>query len=195
MDNSLFTTSRVLLPVKRKSINNNEIKEKQKEGIKDYYTIYFIESHLQSENEEIEISIDSSIKYLEQLKKINQKIIKDNNQNYFIINVFSLNLKPNLIKKKEIKEIEKIKTINLKIYLKKNKTKFESNNLINIEKDNFLTDLKFVIIKGWFGKEQTSPKKLEISILQIVHIFNETLLIKEKIKTDDKIYLNFIGLD
>ena len=192
MDNSLFTTSRVLLPVKRKSINNNEIKEKQKEGIKDYYTIYFIESHLQSENEEIEISIDSSIKYLEQLKKINQKIIKDNNQNYFIINVFSLNLKPNLIKKKEIKEIEKIKTINLKIYLKKNKTKFESNNLINIEKDNFLTDLKFVIIKGWFGKEQTSPKKLEISILQIVHIFNETLLIKEKIKTDDKIYLNFI---
>ena len=192
MDNSLFTTSRVLLPVKRKSINNNEIKEKQKEGIKDYYTIYFIESHLQSENEEIEISIDSSIKYLEQLKKINQKIIKDNNQNDFIINVFSLNLKPNLIKKKEIKEIEKIKTINLKIYLKKNKTKFESNNLINIEKDNFLTDLKFVIIKGWFGKEQTSPKKLEISILQIVHIFNETLLIKEKIKTDDKIYLNFI---
>ena len=192
MDNSLFTTSRVLLPVKRKSINNNEIKEKQKEGIKDYYTIYFIESHLQSENEEIEISIDSSIKYLEQLKKINQKIIKDNNQNYFIINVFSLNLKPNLIKKKEIKEIEKIKTINLKIYLKKNKTKFESNNLINIEKDNFLTDLKFVIIKGWFGKEQTSPKQLEISILQIVHIFNETLLIKEKIKTDDKIYLNFI---
>ena len=192
MDNSLFTTSRVLLPVKRKSINNNEIKEKQKEGIKDYYTIYFIESHLQSENEEIEISIDSSIKYLEQLKKINQKIIKDNNQNDFIINVFSLNLKPNLIKKKEIKEIEKIKTINLKIYLKKNKTKFESNNLINIEKDNFLTDLKFVIIKGWFGKEQTSPKQLEISILQIVHIFNETLLIKEKIKTDDKIYLNFI---
>ena len=192
MDNSLFTTSRVLLPVKRKSINNNEIKEKQKEGIKDYYTIYFIESHLQSENEEIEISIDSSIKYLEQLKKINQKIIKDNNQNDFIINVFSLNLKPNLIKKKEIKEIDKIKTINLKIYLKKNKTKFESNNLINIEKDNFLTDLKFVIIKGWFGKEQTSPKQLEISILQIVHIFNETLLIKEKIKTDDKIYLNFI---
>ena len=192
MDNSLFTTSRVLLPVKRKSINNNEIKEKQKEGIKDYYTIYFIESHLQSENEEIEISIDSSIKYLEQLKKINQIIIKDNNQNDFIINVFSLNLKPNLIKKKEIKEIEKIKTINLKIYLKKNKTKFESNNLINIEKDNFLTDLKFVIIKGWFGKEQTSPKQLEISILQIVHIFNETLLIKEKIKTDDKIYLNFI---
>ena len=101
MDNSLFTTSRVLLPVKRKSINNNEIKEKQKEGIKDYYTIYFIESHLQSENEEIEISIDSSIKYLEQLKKINQIIIKDNNQNDFIINVFSLNLKPNLIKKRK----------------------------------------------------------------------------------------------
>ena len=190
-DNSLFTTSRILLPVKKKSLKNSEIKDKEIEVIKDYFSIYFIESHLKNENEEIELSIDTSIKYLEQFKKINQKIIKDNN-NDFIVNVFSLNLKPNLIKKKEIKEIDKLKTINIKIYLKKNKSKFESINAINIEKDNFLTDLKFVIIKGWFGKEQSSPEQLDLTNLQIIHLFNESLLIKEKIKPIEKTYLNFI---
>ena len=119
MENSMMTTSRVFLPTKKNSIKSSEIKEEIKEEIKDYYSIYFIESHLKNEDEEIEILIDSSNKYLKQLKRLNKKEIKDNDNNEFIVSVYSMLFKPSLIKKKEIKELNKIKTTNIKIYLKK----------------------------------------------------------------------------
>ena len=153
MENSINTTTRILIPIKKKSLKNIEEKEEIKEEKKDYYTIYFIESHPKNEDEEIEILIDTSNKYLKQLKKINYKEKKDIDNKEFISNVYSINLKYNLIKKKEIKESDKSKNINIKIYLKKNKNKFESINTINIEEDNFLIDIKFETLKGWFGKE------------------------------------------
>ena len=99
-------------------------------------------------------------------------------------------LKPSLIKKKEIIESDKMKTINIKIYLKKNKNKFESTNIINIEQNNFLINIKFVQIKGWFGKTLIPPESLQLSNLQIIDIFNESL-IKEKKKIFDPIYYTF----
>ena len=188
------TTSRILLPIKKKSSKNfEEIKEEKRDDKKDYYTIYFIESHPKNDNGDIEISIDSSIKYLNKLKRINQKEIKDNDNNVFIVNIYSIDFKPNLIKKKEIKELDNKKTANIKIYLKKNKNKFESLNKINIENNNFLIDLKFEIIKGWFGKALPPPEQIELSNLEIIRLYNESLLIKEKKNPTDPIYLTFIA--
>jgi len=187
-----MTTSRVFLPTKKNSLKGSETKDENKEEIKDYYSIYFIESHLKNEDEEIEILIDSSNKYLKQLKKINKKEFKDNDNNEFIVNVYSMIFKPNLIKKKEIKELNKIKTTNIKIYLKKSKNKFESVNSINIQQDNFLINIKFEMIKGWFGKTLIPPEQIELSNLQMIQMFNEAILIKEKKKITDEIYLQFI---
>ena len=95
------TTSRILLPIKKKpSKKFEEKKEEKKDDKKDYYIIYFIESHPKNDNENIEILIDSSNKYLNKLKRINQKEIKDNDNNEFIVNIYSINFKPNLFKKK-----------------------------------------------------------------------------------------------
>ena len=112
------TTSRILLPNPNKKFTNIEINE-SKDEIKDYFEIYFIESHLKNEDGDIEILLDSSNKYLKQLKKINQKQVKDNIKQEYIINVYNMILKPSLIKKKEKIESDKMKTINIKIYLKK----------------------------------------------------------------------------
>ena len=192
MENSMMTTSRVFLPTKKNSIKSSEPKEETKEEIKDYYSIYFIESHLKNEDEEIEILIDASNKYLKQLKRINKKEIKDNDNNEYIVSVYSMIFKPSLIKKKEIKELNKIKTTNVKIYLKKSKNKFESINSINIQQDNFLINIKFEMIKGWFGKTLIPPEQIELSNLQIIQMFNEAILIKEKKKITEEIYMQFI---
>ena len=192
MENSINTTTRILIPIKKKSLKNIEEKEEIKEEKKDYYTIYFIESHPKNEDEEIEILIDTSNKYLKQLKKINYKEKKDIDNKEFIFNVYSINLKYNLIKKKEIKESDKSKTINIKIYLKKNKNKFESINTINIEEDNFLIDIKFETLKGWFGKELIPPEQFELSNIEIIRLFNESLLIKEKKRIMEQSYLKFL---
>ena len=138
---------------KFKKMKSTEIiKKESNEQIKDYFEIYFIETHLLSEDIDIEILLDSSNKYLKQLQKINEKQIT-NNYKVFISNVYSMILKPNLIKKKEIIESDKTKTINIKIFLTKNKNKFESNNIVNIEQDNFLINLKFESLKGCLVKQ------------------------------------------
>ena len=190
----MITTSRILLPNKNK---NSFIKEDTKKEIKnekkDYFSIYFIESHLENEDQDIEIILESSNKCFNKLKKIMQKKINNGNMQY-IAAVYLINFKPNLIKNKEIKEINNIKTINIKICLKKNKIKFESINCINIEQDNFLFDIKFEQIKGWFSKAYIPPDQLELTNLHIINLFNESLLIKEKKKITEDIYITFIKL-
>ena len=190
----MITTSRILLPNKNK---NSFIKEEAKKEIKnekkDYFSIYFIESHLENEDQDIEIVLESSNKCFNKLRKIMQKnIINDNIQ--YIASVYLSNFKPNLIKSKEIKEINNIKTIKIKICLKKNKTKFESINSINIEQDNFLFDIKFEPIKGWFSKASIPPESLELTNLHIINLFNESLLIKEKKKNTEEIFITFLKL-
>ena len=188
----MITTSRILLPIKNKnSIKIEDTKLEIKNEKKDYFSIYFIESHLENEDKDIEITLESSNKYFNKLRKIMQKKINNDNMQY-VASVYLINFKPHLIKNKEIKEINNIKTISIKIGLKKNKIKFESVNSINIEQDNFLFDIKFEQIKGWFTKAYIPPEQLEFTNLQIINLFNESLLIKEKIKINDEIYITFI---
>ena len=188
----MITTSRILLPIKNKnSAKKEDIKQEIKNEKKDYFSIYFIESHLENEEKDIEIALESSNKYFNKLRKIMQKKINNDNMQY-VASVYLINFKPHLIKNKEIKEINNIKTISIKIGLKKNKIKFESVNSINIEQDNFLFDIKFEQIKGWFSKTSIPPEQLELTNLQIINLFNESLLIKEKIKINDEIYITFI---
>ena len=188
----MITTSRILLPIKNKnSIKIEDTKLEIKNEKKDYFSIYFIESHLKNEDKDIEITLESSNKYFNKLRKIMQKKINNDNMQY-VASVYLINFKPHLIKNKEIKEINNIKTISIKIGLKKNKIKFESVNSINIEQDNFLFDIKFEQIKGWFTKAYIPPEQLEFTNLQIINLFNESLLIKEKIKINDEIYITFI---
>ena len=188
----MITTSRILLP--NKNINSFKKEDTQKEiknDKKDYFSIYFIESHLENEDQEIEITLESSNKCFNKLRKIMQKKINNDNVQY-IAGVYLINFKPHLIKNKEIKELNNIKTINIKIGLKKNKIKYESINSINIEQDNFLFDIKFEQIKGWFSKAYIPPEQLELTNLQVLNLFNETLLIKEKKKITEEIYITFI---
>ena len=188
----MITTSRILLPIKNKnSIKKEDTRQEIKNEKKDYFSIYFIESHLENEEKDIEIALESSNKYFNKLRKIMQKKINNDNMQY-VASVYLINFKPHLIKNKEIKEINNIKTISIKIGLKKNKIKFESVNSINIEQDNFLFDIKFEQIKGWFSKTSIPPEQLELTNLQIINLFNESLLIKEKIKITDEIYITFI---
>ena len=188
----MITTTRILLPNKNK---NSFIKEDTKKEIKnekkDYFSIYFIESHLESEDQDIEIILESSNKCFNKLRKIMQKKIKNNGSVQYVASVYLINFKPNLIKNKEIKEINNVKTINIKICLKKNKIKFESINCINIEQDNFLFDIKFEQNKGWFSKAYIPPDQLELTNLHIINLFNESLLIKEKKKITEEIYITF----
>ena len=53
-----------------------------------------------------------------------------------------------------------------------------------------MVNIKFVQIKGWFGKTLIPPESLQLSNLQIINIFNESL-IKEKKKIFDQIYYTF----
>ena len=194
MENSIITTSRILLPNKNKnSIIKEDAKKEIKSEKKDYFSIYFIESHLENEDQDIEIVLESSNKCFNKLRKIMQKKINNDNMQY-VASVYLINFKPNLIKIKEIKEINNIKKKKIKICLKKNKTKFESINSINIEQNNFLFDIKFEPIKGWFSKAYIPPESLELTNLHIMNLFNESLLIKEKKKNTEEIFITFLKL-
>lgn len=70
--------------------------------IKDFNTFYFIDSHLKSLNNDIEIIIDNH-KYLKSLRKISEKTIKDNKNQEFTVSVYGIDFKPNLIKPKDLK--------------------------------------------------------------------------------------------
>ena len=74
MENSMITTSRILLPNNNKySFKKEDAKKEIKNEKKDYFSIYFIESHLESEDQDIEIILESSNKCFNKLKKIMQK--------------------------------------------------------------------------------------------------------------------------
>ena len=73
------------------------------ERVKDYNTFYFIESHLEQIHNDIELNLDSSYKCLKPLRKLNEKKLKDKDNQNYIATVYAIDFKPSLIKKKEIK--------------------------------------------------------------------------------------------
>ena len=161
------------------------------ERVKDYNTFYFIESHLEQIHNDIELNLDSSYKCLKPLRKLNEKKLKDKDNQNYIATVYAIDFKPSLIKKKEIKNTNG-ESILIKLILKNKKNKFELQNYVKIESDSFTPYIQFEMKKKIFGKDVMPPTQMKLSNLQIMQIFNDTLLIKERKKINDITYIELL---
>ena len=159
--------------------------------MKDYNTFYFIETHLEQIHNDIELNLDSSYKCLKPLRKLNEKKLKDKDNQNYIATVYAIDFKPSLIKKKEIKNTNG-ESILIKLILKNKKNKFELQNYVKIESDSFTPYIQFEMKKKIFGKDVMPPTQMKLSNLQIMQIFNDTLLIKERKKINDITYIELL---
>jgi hypothetical protein len=141
---------------------------------------YFLETHLENEDTSIVINVDPKNKNVISLVQIYHKVI-DDNKNY-VYNVYRITTKDLDMTNKNIE---------LNIYLRKDKTDFESKHSIDLHKNNFLGLIKFKNYKGWLGTYK-APLYFELSQFQIINILNEALLINEKIKSTNIIFYDFI---
>ena len=173
-------------------MDENNLEEIEKEKEKEFYSFYFIESHLKNMNNEISLKLDSSGKHLISFRKISEKEYKDKNEEEYIVSVYAIDFKPNLIKKKEIKENNGISSIKVKVSLNNKKHKFESHNYIRIDFDSFCPKINFELEKKLFGKDHFPPRQMELTNLQIIQIFSNALLIKERKKTNDITYIELM---
>ena len=169
---------------------NNEFEVIDK--IKEYFTYYFIETHLKSLNNEIEMIVDTSHKCLKPIRKILEKEIKGEGNQEFIASVYGIDFKPTIIKKKELKEINGNSSFPLKLLLKMNKNKFESQNYINIDNDNFIRNISFDMKKKLFKKDIAPPIQLQLSNLQVIQLFDEALTNKERKNKKDSSFTELI---
>ena len=162
------------------------------EQVKDYFTYYFIDSHLKSLHNEIEIVLETNHKGLKPIRKILDKEIRVKNDDY-MISVYGIDFKPVSIKKKELKDINGIPSFPIKICLKQRKNKFEAQNYnIDISTDNFIPFIKFEMQKKLFAKDILPPVPLNLTNLQLMQIFKEALIIKERIQISDATYEEFL---
>ena len=168
--------------------NGFEIMEK----VKDFHTFYFIESHLKSINNETSVVLDSSGKHLNSFRKIIENEFKDYKNEEYIVSVYGINFKPALIKQKEIKFMNGVPTITIKVVLKVKKNKFESHNNIRTDNDSFIPKINFEIIKNLFGKDQLPPEQLVLTNFQIIQLFSDALLLKEKVMANDNTYMELM---
>lgn len=161
------------------------------EQVKDFFTFYFIESHLKNINDDIEMVVESNHKFLRPLRKVLQKEIREKLDDY-IVSVYAIDFKPALIKKKELKDINSSLCFSLKMSLKMKKNKFESNNYINSSKDSFNPNINFEIMKKIFGKDIPPPIQLQLTNLQIINLFSDALLIRERKNITEPCYEHFL---
>ena len=168
--------------------NGFEIMDK----IKYFLTFYFIESHLKSMNNEISVVLDSSGKHLNSFRKIIENEFKDCKNEEYIVSVYGINFKPALIKQKEIKFINGVPTITIKVVLKFKKNKFESHNNIRTDNDSFIPKIKFEVMKKVIGKDLFPPEQLILTNFQIIQLFSDALLIKEKVMPNDNTYMELM---
>ena len=178
-----------------KSQNNNNlyIAQTPLSRIERKYAVYFIESHLKSEDKEIELILEPNQIDFGLPQVINQNEIKINENKIFINRVYKIDILSDLIRIKEPnqpKDLNNKKMKELFLNLKKKDT-FKAKFIVNMESNNFLGEIKFEIYKGWF-KDYNPPERLNMSYLDILLLFNETLLIKENKKETDKVFLDFI---
>ena len=167
-------------------MENNDLK------MKDFITFYFIESHLDEINNDIEVVVDSSYKCLKPLRKVNEKKSKDQKNQVYVISVYGIDIITSLITKKEIKNMNEVSCILIKLSLKVKKNKFESQHYVPINCDTFTPNIKFEIQKKLFGKDTHPPEQMQLSNLEIIQFFNDTLLIKERIKSNDITFITFL---
>ena len=158
---------------------------------KEKFTIYFIETHLSSEDTTIKVKLDSNDSSLENLFKINS-LSKYYGKDLYIINIYKCSFNPNLVDKKKIKFNNDINTVEIKITLTQNKCKFDSINTINIEKDNFLGVLTFSEYK-WYIMKYQPPKRIEISNTQIMKYFINSLLEKDNKNKNEACFIELMN--
>ena len=163
-----------------KNSSNEFLEEFEVLEDKKNYT-YFLVTHLEYEDNSIEIYVDPKNKYSRALTRIYHLPIDENNK--YICNIYKITTK----------NIDNIKrNIEIKIYSKKDKTEFESKNTININKNNFLGLIKFENYRGWLGT-YNAPLSFNLTPFQIINILNEALLVYDHIKYTDEIYYDFLN--
>jgi hypothetical protein len=146
-------------------------------------SIYFIESHLISEDKSIEISLDSKDSSISNLIKIHQEEFKS-----YFINIYKFNLNPSLVDRKNIKYTHINKMIEIKIILTQNKCIFKSINLVDLENDTFLGNLKFSEYKWYLGMKYQPPINALLTDLEIINYYISTLITKENKHKSDLCY-------
>ena len=158
---------------------------------KETFNIYFIETHLSSEDTTIEVKLDSKDSSLSNLFKINS-LSKYYGKDIYLVNVYKCTFNPNLVDKKKIKFNNDINTVEIKIILTQNKCIFDSINTINIEKDNFLGVLKFSEYK-WYLMKYQPPKRIELSNTQIMKYFINSLLEKDNKNKNEPCFIELVN--
>ena len=149
---------------------------------KDFNFVYFIETHINTENPVVSISSD----YMHgELAELNQETKNIHNEK-FIVTLYRLKIYPPKIKERKKEEIE------IRIALENKGQKFIFKAKINeFDKDNYIYDLKFEE-KGKLRKIKP-PKSIMLSHQQQFVIFRDYLDKKENIKKKDIIWDNLIS--
>ncbi len=159
----------------------------------EFHTYFFIETHPNSIDNNIEISLETKHPGAQPLKKILEKTHKQEDGAEYMIAVYSGDIIASLIKEKEIKTIENnIKTFPLKLALKSDKNKFETKISPYLDFDCFMPFVKFDPIKKLVGKPIEPPQQTELSPFEYLDLFNEVLLINLNKKIIDPIYIEFL---
>ena len=158
---------------------------------KETFNIYFIETHLSSEDTTIEVKLDSKDSSLSNLFKINS-ISKYYGKDIYLVNVYKCIFNPSLVDNKKIKFNNDINTVEIKITLTQNKCIFDSINTSNIEKDTFLGILKFSEYK-WYLMKYQPPKRIELSNTQIMKYFINSLLEKDDKNKNEPCFIELMN--
>ena len=159
---------------------------------KETFNIYFIETHLSSEDTTIEVKLDSKDSSLSNLFKINS-LSKYYGKDIYLVNVYKCTFNPSLVDKKKIKFNNDINTVEIKITLTQNKCIFDSINTINIEKDNFLGVLKFSEYKWYLGMKYQPPKRIELSNTHVMKYFINSLLENDNKNKNDPCFIELMN--
>ena len=160
--------------------------------VRDFHTFYFIESHLKGINN-LEVVVDSSQKCLKPLRKLNEKEFKNKEKQDFIVSVYALDFSLEILqKKKEFKMINGVPCISVKICQKIDKQKFEAHVNFNAKHDTFCPNINFEPIKKVFKKTVAPPDQIPLSVLEMMQLFKDGLIVKERKKENDPTYVEYI---
>ena len=161
---------------------------------RDFYTFYFIESHLKDLDNNIQVVLDSSNKCFKPLRKILSKDLKDESKQDYIASVYAVDFKPQEIKSKDKTQISGVPSFPIKFALKMKKNKFEASALINLKTDNLKTNLNFGEQKQLFKKDASPPNQMKLSQLDIIQLYHEAIIVKENKQVYDSAYNEYLYL-
>ena len=169
-----------------------------KQAQREFHTYYFIESHPKSLNNQVEVVLNVKHSSIQPLRKLIEKDFKSSNDEDFTVTVYAGDIFPSLIKEKEVKIVQNyIKAFPVKIAKKIQKNKFEGKVNAYLPMDCFVHFVNFDPIKKLIGKNIDPPPQIELLPFQYMSLFNEVLLVIERRKITEPIYIEFLryGVD